>query len=155
MNRHSFRILLPFFWTSRGAGILNSTIFNSFHNRVEFGTILEGHCNMRFPQSCGLPVNNTNYSSTCCLHMQDKGKDESNRLFCIVFICPQRPQPEWTYFMLMLRKQNANWILYHTTLLYRNLHIFTATSIFHVYKGYVFSSDLTEIRTQNIKQKRR
>ena len=37
----SFRILLPFFRTSWGVGVLNSTIFNSFHNRVEFGTILE------------------------------------------------------------------------------------------------------------------
>jgi len=39
----SFRILLPFFFrTSWGAGVLNSAIFNSFHNRIEFGTILEG-----------------------------------------------------------------------------------------------------------------
>jgi len=38
----SFRIVLPFFRTSWGVGVLNSTIFNSFHNRVEFGTILEG-----------------------------------------------------------------------------------------------------------------
>jgi len=38
----SFRILLPFFRTSWGFGILNSAIFNSFHNRVEYGTILEG-----------------------------------------------------------------------------------------------------------------
>ena len=37
----SFRILLPFFQTSWGVGVLNSAIFNSFHNRVEFGTILE------------------------------------------------------------------------------------------------------------------
>ena len=37
----SFRILLPFFRTSWGVGILNSAIFDSFHNRVEFGTILE------------------------------------------------------------------------------------------------------------------
>jgi len=37
-----FRILLPFFRTSWGVGVLNSVIFNSFHNRVEFGTILEG-----------------------------------------------------------------------------------------------------------------
>jgi len=37
----SFIILLPFFWTSWGVGILTSAIFNSFHNRVEFGTILE------------------------------------------------------------------------------------------------------------------
>ena len=38
----SFRIVLPFYRTSWGAGVLNSAIFNSFHNRVEFGTILEG-----------------------------------------------------------------------------------------------------------------
>jgi len=38
----SFRILLPFFRTSCGVGVLNSAIFNNFHNRVEFGTILEG-----------------------------------------------------------------------------------------------------------------
>jgi len=38
----SFRISLPFFQTSWSVGILNSADFNSFHNRVEFGTILEG-----------------------------------------------------------------------------------------------------------------
>ena len=38
----SFRILLPFFRTSWGVVILNSAIFNSFHNQVKFGTILEG-----------------------------------------------------------------------------------------------------------------
>ena len=38
----SFRILLPFFQTSWGVGVPNSEIFNSFHNRVEFGTILVG-----------------------------------------------------------------------------------------------------------------
>ena len=38
----SFRILLPFFRTSWCVGVLNSAIFNSFHNRVEFGAILEG-----------------------------------------------------------------------------------------------------------------
>jgi len=41
----SFKILLPFFGTSWGVDILNSAIFNSFHNRVEFGTILEGFRN--------------------------------------------------------------------------------------------------------------
>jgi len=35
----SFKILLPFFRTSLVVGFLNS-IFKSFHNRVEFGTIL-------------------------------------------------------------------------------------------------------------------
>ena len=38
----SFRSLLPFFQTSWGVGFLNSAIFNSFHNRVEFEKILEG-----------------------------------------------------------------------------------------------------------------
>jgi len=38
----SFRILLPFFRTTWGVGVLNSAIFNIVHNRVEFGTILEG-----------------------------------------------------------------------------------------------------------------
>jgi len=38
----SFRILLPFFRTFWCVGVLNSAIFNSFHNRVEFGTVLEG-----------------------------------------------------------------------------------------------------------------
>jgi len=28
-----------FFWTFWGVGVLNSAIINSFHNRVEFGTI--------------------------------------------------------------------------------------------------------------------
>jgi len=37
----SFRILLPFFGTSWCLGVLNTAILNSFHNRVEFGTILE------------------------------------------------------------------------------------------------------------------
>ena len=43
----SFRILLPFIRTSWGVGVLNSAMFNSFHNRVEFGTILEGLRNFR------------------------------------------------------------------------------------------------------------
>jgi len=38
----SFRILVPFYRTSLSIGVLNSSIFNSFHNRVEFGTILVG-----------------------------------------------------------------------------------------------------------------
>ena len=42
VNLGSFRILLPFCRTSWGVGALNSAIFNSFHNRVEFGTFLEG-----------------------------------------------------------------------------------------------------------------
>ena len=42
----SFRILLPFSRTSWCVGDLNSAIFNSFHNRVESGTILEGLRNL-------------------------------------------------------------------------------------------------------------
>jgi len=38
----SFGILLPFFRTPWGVGVLNSASFDSFHNRVEFGMILEG-----------------------------------------------------------------------------------------------------------------
>jgi len=38
----SFRILLTFFQTSWGVGVLNSAIFISFHNRVKFGTIFGG-----------------------------------------------------------------------------------------------------------------
>ena len=34
-----------FFRTSWCVGVLNSAIFNSFHSRVEFGTILEGLLN--------------------------------------------------------------------------------------------------------------
>ena len=38
----SFRILLPFSQTSCGVGVPNLAIFNIFHNRLDFGTILEG-----------------------------------------------------------------------------------------------------------------
>ena len=38
----SFRILLPFFPEHlEGVGVLNSAVFNRFHNRVEFGTIFQ------------------------------------------------------------------------------------------------------------------
>jgi len=56
----NFRILLPFFRTSWGVGVLNSAIFNSFHSRVEFGTILEGLRNFaggrRFEPSNSRPL---------------------------------------------------------------------------------------------------
>ena len=42
----SFRTLLPFFRTSWGVGVLNLAIFNSFHNRIEIGTILEAPGNL-------------------------------------------------------------------------------------------------------------
>ena len=42
MSLGNVRILLPFFRTSWGVGILNSAIFNSFHIRVEFCMNLEG-----------------------------------------------------------------------------------------------------------------
>ena len=44
----NFRILLPFFSEHLGGvGVLNSAIFNSFHNLVEFDMILEGLPNFR------------------------------------------------------------------------------------------------------------
>ena len=43
----SFKILLSFFRTSWGVGVLNSAIFNSFHNGVEFGTIFGGPSEFR------------------------------------------------------------------------------------------------------------
>ena len=41
----NFRILLPFFQISCGVGVLNSAIFNNFHNRVKFDTIVDGFRN--------------------------------------------------------------------------------------------------------------
>ena len=38
----SFRILLPFFRASWSVDVLNSAMFNSFQNRIEFDTILQG-----------------------------------------------------------------------------------------------------------------
>jgi len=43
----SFRILLPFFRKSWGVGVLNSAIFNSFHNRVKFGNDFRGPSEFR------------------------------------------------------------------------------------------------------------
>ena len=43
----SFRILVPLFRTSWRVGVLNSAIFDGFHNRVEFGMILEVLRNFR------------------------------------------------------------------------------------------------------------
>jgi len=41
----SFRILLPICRNCWVVGVQNSAIFNSFHNRADFGTILEGLLN--------------------------------------------------------------------------------------------------------------
>jgi len=51
----SFRISLSFFQTSWGVGFLNSAIFNSFHNGVGFGTILEGLRNFGGGESLNPP----------------------------------------------------------------------------------------------------
>ena len=65
----SFRILLPFFRKSWGVGVLNSAIFNSFHNWVEFGTILEG---LRNFVGAGLnPPNLPRYATDA--HGSDRG----------------------------------------------------------------------------------
>ena len=74
----SFRVLLSFFRTSWGVGLLNSAIFNSFHNRVEFGTILEGLRNFgggggfEPPQtSLGTPLQMNGH---CCVHPSVTGR---------------------------------------------------------------------------------
>ena len=48
----SFRILLHFSEHLGGVGVINSTIFNSFHSRVEFATILEGLRNSLGERGC-------------------------------------------------------------------------------------------------------
>jgi len=48
----SFRISQLSFQTSWGVGILNSTISNNFHNRVEFDTILESLPNLGREGGC-------------------------------------------------------------------------------------------------------
>ena len=74
MNLGSFRILLTFFQTSWGVGILNSAIFNRFHMWVEFGTILEGLRNfdeggLTLP---GMPENFTTFFSKYLGHWRPK-----------------------------------------------------------------------------------
>jgi len=61
----SFRILLPFFRTSWDLGILNSAIFNSFHNPIEFGTILEGLRNFGGGGGLKPPQNLPRYATEC------------------------------------------------------------------------------------------
>jgi len=56
----SFRISLPFFQTSWGVGVLNSATFNCFHNRVEFGMILEGLRSLGLKPPLGMPL------TLCC-----------------------------------------------------------------------------------------
>ena len=60
----SFRILLPFFRTSWGVGVLNSAIFTVF--TIEFGTILEGLRNFGGggfspPPTLGTPLHTTSH----------------------------------------------------------------------------------------------
>ena len=76
----SFRILPPFFRTSWCVDVLNSAIFNSFHNRVEFAMILEGlrnygggGLNPEPPRPLGIPLfqirlfERVFFIFTCCL----------------------------------------------------------------------------------------
>ena len=57
-----------FFQTPWGVGVLNSAIFNSFHNRVEFGTILEGLQNFgggfEHPTPLGTPLSRNTESTS-------------------------------------------------------------------------------------------
>ena len=54
-------MLLPFSRTSWAVGVLNSAVFNSFRNRVEFGTILEGLQN--FGGGCWTPQTPPRYAT--------------------------------------------------------------------------------------------
>ena len=65
-----------FFRTSWCVGVINSAIFNSFHNRVEFGTILEGLQNFgggfEHPKPpLGPPLLQTFLSWRACLNTYD------------------------------------------------------------------------------------
>ena len=62
MNLGGFRILLPFFWTSWGVGVLNSAIFNSFHNLVEFWHDFGGPSEFRGGLN---PPNPPRYATAC------------------------------------------------------------------------------------------
>jgi len=68
----NFRILLPFIQISWGDGVVNSAVFNSFHNRVEFGTILEGLRN--FGGGGGLNPNPPTRYATDTLDVSEKRK---------------------------------------------------------------------------------
>ena len=63
----SFKILLPFFRTSWGVGVLNSAIFNSFQNRVRFGTILE--CLPNFGGGMNTPTLSPRYATVLKLFL--------------------------------------------------------------------------------------
>ena len=77
----SFRILLPFFRTSWCVGVLNSAIFNSFHTRAEFGTILEslrnfggGEGGLTPPLPLGTPLATINVFVRCDASLRPEGK---------------------------------------------------------------------------------
>ena len=59
----SVRILLSFFRKYWSVGVLNSAIFYGFHNRIEFGTILEGLRNF-WGEGLNLPQTPTSWYAT-------------------------------------------------------------------------------------------
>ena len=66
----SFRILLPFSEHLGGVGVLNSAIFNSPHNRVEFGTILEGLRNFGGWGGVETPTNPPPWYATAVIYVE-------------------------------------------------------------------------------------
>jgi len=84
VNLGTFRILLPFFRTSWGVGALNPAVFNSFHNRVEFGTILEGLQNFGGGGLLNPPPRYTNGYSQCNLLFYLKSTTGVVNFLCIV-----------------------------------------------------------------------
>ena len=84
----SFRILLPFYQTSWSVGILNSAIFNSFHNQVwhDFGGSSEfrgegGGVNTPNPP-LSMP-SFTQYSSCQCSHITSQVQGSVTCSLCI------------------------------------------------------------------------
>ena len=79
----SFRILLSFFQTSWGVGVLNSAIFNSFHNRVEFGTIWEGLRSFGVGGGLNTPTPPSRYATAhtvCFCSAREKLLSRQNRI---------------------------------------------------------------------------
>jgi len=75
----SFRILLPFFQASWGVGTLYSAVFIRFHNRVEFGMILEGLRNFR-GGGLNLLKPSTRYATDSSSVFQTSAKNTSNSI---------------------------------------------------------------------------
>jgi len=76
----SFRILLPFFQTSWGVGVLNSAIFNSFHNWVEFWHDFGGPSEFRGGLNPPNPPPGTPLLQSGCIALCREWKERAEQL---------------------------------------------------------------------------